>query len=198
MTVSVIADALSDVASYFEKLPEVATQAAALAINTVSTRQALPMIRREMRDQLSFPEGYLETSDRLAVVRKATRNTLQATIRGRDRATSLARFRTGGQNPANTRGRGVRLQLKRGQTRILRKAFLINLRGGNTGLAVRLKPGESLQNSTGAVELAANVYLLYGPSVDQVFQTVSGDVAPNLLDQATNEFFRQYARLSNG
>lgn len=198
MSVSVIANALGEVADYFEKLPELATQAAALAINTVSQREALPMIRREMRDQLDFPEGYLESKDRLSVVRKATRNTLSATIRGRDRATSLARFRIGGQNPANTRGRGVRLQVKRGQTRVLRKAFLINLRGGNTGLAVRLKPGESLKNSSGAVELANNVYLLYGPSVDQVFQTVSGDVAPNVLDSVTNEFLRQLARLSSG
>ena len=198
MSVSVIADALSDVADYFEKLPEVATQAAALAINTVSQRQALPAIRKEMRDQLNFPEGYLETQDRLSVVRKASKNVLSATIRGRDRATSLARFRIGGQTPANTRGRGVRLQVKRGQTRVLRKAFLVNLRGGNTGLAVRLKPGESLSNSTGAVQLAENVYLLYGPSVDQVFQTVSADVAPSVLDSVTNEFFRQLARLSSG
>lgn len=198
MSVSVIADALGDAARYFEQLPDIAPQAAALAINTVSQREALPMVRREMREQLDFPEGYLETNNRLAVVRKASKTTLQATIRGRDRATSLARFRIGGQNPANTRGRGVRVQLKRGQTRLLRKAFLINLRGGNTGLAVRLKPGESLQNSSGAVQLADNLYLLYGPSVDQIFKTVSGDVAPNVLDSVANEFFRQLTRLSNG
>ena len=198
MSVSVIADALGDAARYFEQLPEIAPQAAALAINTVSQREALPMIRSEMREQLEFPQGYLETKDRLAIVRKATKGALQATIRGRDRATSLARFRVGGQNPANTRGRGVRVQLKRGQTRLMRKGFLVNLRGGNMGLAVRLKPGESLQNSTGAVELANNVYLLYGPSVDQVFRTVSGDVAPNVLDSVANEFFRQLSRLSNG
>lgn len=198
MSVSVIAEALSEVADYFEKLPEVATQAAALAINTVSQREALPMIRSEMRDQLNFPEGYLETGNRLSVVRKATRNTLSATIRGRDRATSLARFRTGGQTPVNTRGRGVRLQVKRGQTRVLRKAFLVKLRGGNIGLAVRLKPGESLANSTGAVEIFENVYLLYGPSVDQVFRTVADDVGPNVLDSVTTEFFRQFARLSSG
>lgn len=198
MSVSVIADALSGVADYFEKLPDVATQAAALAINTVSQREALPMIRREMRDQLDFPEGYLETQDRLAVVRKANRNTLSATIRGRDRPTSLARFRTPGQNSANTRGRGVAVKLKRGQTRKLRKGFLLPLRNGNVGLAVRLKPGETLTNSSAAVELGNNVYLLYGPSVDQVFQTVSGDVGPKVIDSVANEFFRQFARLSSG
>jgi len=198
MSASIVAQALDDVVRYFEELPEVATQAAALAINTVSQRQALPEIRKVMREQLDFPEGYLESPKRLRVARKATRNVLQATIRGRDEPTSLARFRTPGQDVKNTRGRGVRVKLKRGQTRLLRKGFLVNLRGGNTGLAVRLKPGEALTNSSAAVELANNVYLLYGPSVDQVFRTVSSDVAPSVTKNVTTEFFRQFSRLSRG
>jgi hypothetical protein len=36
----------------------------------------------------------------------------------------------------------------------------------------------------------SNVYLLYGPSVDQVFRTVAGEVAPDALNFLEDEFFR--------
>ena len=203
MAVSVIADALTDMQKYVDALPDVAMQAAALAINTTAQRKALPDIRAEMRKQLAFPEGYLEQSDgtgrpRLSVSRKATMADPQGTISARDRATALARFRTAGQDPRNTRGLGVRVQVKPGRTRLLKKAFLVKLRNGNMGLAVRLKPGDTLANSSGAVALSKNVYLLYGPSVDQVFRGVAVDVTPKVLSDVASEFLRQFARLSRG
>lgn len=196
MSVSVIADALKSTVRYFEDFPDLATKAMSMTLNQVSAREALPLIRKEMRDQVNFPKGYLERVDRLAVVRKANKRSLEAVIRGRDQATSLARFRAPGQTPQNTRGRGVRVQIQRGQTAVMRRAFLVTLRNGNMGLAVRLKPGEQLRNSTGAKSLENNVYLLYGPSVDQVFRTVAGDVTPEIVQSVTREFFRQFARMS--
>ena len=93
MTVGVIADALSDVARYFEALPEIATQAAFLAIND-SADDALPEARREMSKQINFPKRYL-SAQRLAVKSRASRSKLEAVISGRDRPTSLARFAEG-------------------------------------------------------------------------------------------------------
>lgn len=203
MSVSVIAEALGDVQRYFEQLPEIAMQAANMAINSTAERKALPDIRAEMREQLSFPSGYLEGSDgsgkkRLSVSRKASKGSPSATISGRDRATSLARFRMPGQDAKNTRNLGVRVRVKPGYTRTLKKAFLITLRNGNIGLAVRLKPGDNLANSSAAKLLSNNVYLLYGPSVDQVFRSVATDTTPKILSDVRDEFLRQFARLSRG
>jgi hypothetical protein len=195
MSVSIFANALDDMRAYFEQLPDVAEQAAVLALNDVATREGYSLITQTMSKQTNFPKGYLKS--RLNVVRKATRGSLEVAIRGRDRATSLARFAEG-QSPANTRGRGVRVKIKPGQQRLLRKAFLVSLRNGNTGLAVRLKEGETLEHSQAAVQLANNLYLLYGPSVDQVFRGVAEETAPVLTGQVSRQFLRQFARLSRG
>lgn len=194
MTAFIEARALDSLKTYFEQLPDIAEQAAILAINETAQREGLTAIRKDMRDQVNFPSGYLE-GDRLKVSRRAASGSLEAVIRGRDRPTSLARFAQG-QTPENTRGRGVRVQVKNGRVQVLRKAFLVKLRNGNVGLAVRLKPGESLKNSEKAVKLAENVYLLYGPSVDQVFRGVAEDRSGDIAEMVTSKFLRQFARLS--
>jgi hypothetical protein len=193
MTVSVIASALDDLKDYFEALPEIANEAAFLAVND-SARDTLPAARRAMTSQINFPSGYLST-ERLGISKKATRNTLEAVISGRDRPTSLARFARGA-TPENSRGRPLSVEVKSGQRTRLRRAFLVRLRNGNIGLAVRLPPGQTLQNSEKAVRLDNNVYLLYGPSVDQVFRGVAEDLAPDISANVSRNFLRQFARLS--
>ena len=93
---------------------------------------------------------------------------------------------------------GLTVEVKPGEARFLKGAFLVRLRAGaaktdtkfNLGVAIRLKSGQRPRNSRAAVELARNVWLLYGPSVNQVFQTVRADVAPETRDFLINEFMR--------
>jgi hypothetical protein len=87
--------------------------------------------------------------------------------------------------------------VKPGVTRKLKNAFLVNLRNGNTGLAVRLKDGETLQKSDKAVRLDNNLYLLYGPSVDQVMAGVADEVTPDILDNLRKKFLRQFGRVTS-
>jgi len=197
MVAFAVASGLSDMRRYLEALPQVAERAAVLAVNQVAQRDAITLSKREMRAQVDFPAGYLEGGRRLSVNRRATSVSIEASIVGRDRPTSLARFARG-QNPQNTRGQGVRVQVKKGRTQVLRKAFMVPLRNGNLGVAVRLPKGETLRNSDGAKQLSNNVYLLYGPSVDQVFRGVASDITPQLSRNLSNEFLRQFARLSSG
>lgn len=199
MSATIVPSFLDEVKEFFEEFPEVATQSARLALNQVATRDGINMIRRDIESQVNFPSGYLKLEDRLGVTKKATNNSLSAIITARDRATSLARFAPG-QTPENTRGRGVRVSVKRGRRRILKRAFLIRLNNGNIGLAVRLGQGETIANKREmkAVVLERNVYLLYGPSVDQVFRTVVEDNVPEIGNLLSDEFFRQFARLSRG
>jgi hypothetical protein len=181
--------------------------AAKLALNDVAEGEGLAVYRKGVEDQVDFGSGYL-TTDRLGVRTRASEADLSVMISGRQRATSLARFARG-QTPQSTRGKGVRVRVQKGGgEQNLPKAWLVRLRSGsgerndysNIGLAVRLKPGERLRNKreVRSVQLDQNVYLLYGPSVDQVFREVMVTDTPVVLEKISNEFFRQFFRLTKG
>lgn len=154
---------------------------------------------KAIREQVNFPASYLSPSDRrFYVSRKASGTNLEAVITARSRATSLARFIK--STPA---AGGVRVEVKPGTLRFLPRAFVIKLPAGrapidtrsNLGLAVRLKRGDALRNKTSVVRMQNGLYLLYGPSVQQVFIDNSGegvaeDLEPFVLDKMENEFFR--------
>lgn len=193
MSVGIIANGLRDLAHYYERLPEATVEAAFLAIND-SARDAVPAISRKMITQVAFTRQYL-SKERLGIRRKANRNSLEAVISGRDRPTSLARFARGA-TVANSRGKPLFVQVKPGQVRKMPRAFLVNLKNGNTGLAVRLKPGETLTNSDKAVRLDNNVYLLYGPSIDQVMRGVSEEMGPEIIESVSKKFLRQFGRVT--
>jgi hypothetical protein len=181
---------------YFNRAPTIARRAARLAINDSAERKGLKLARESMLAQVNFPSGYL-APPRFGLKQRATDGNLVATIGGRFTPTSLARF-SGGRR---SRRAGVRVQVQRGRSTELPRAFLINLRNGNVGLAIRLRPGETLRHTIGAKLITsgplAGVALLYGPSVDQVFRTVAVDISPPLLDNLQSEFLRQFQRLFN-
>lgn len=195
MSATITANGLKDMQRFFDEFPDIAEQAAVLAINDTIEREGLTAIKQQMRKEVNFPPGYLE-DDRLVVSRRAQRGRLEGVIRGRDRPTSLARFAEG-QTPENTKGRGVRVRVQKGQTELMKRAFIVRLNNGRSlGVAVRLKPGEKLRNSQAAVALDNNVFLLYGPSVDQVLRGVAVDQTDDLLEMVASKFIRQFGRLS--
>lgn len=198
---------LRDAREYFKRFPDIANSAARMAINDVANRGALALARREMMTQINFSASYLR-GDRLGVVKRASNNDLSAVIRARKRATSLARFAAPGQPIGQNKATaGVRVRVKSGRSSTLRGAWLVRLRRGasvsednfNVGLALRLKPGDSVPGKTGVHKswlIKDQVALLYGPSVDQVFRDVSADISEPVADMVGSEFFRQFARLS--
>ena len=151
---------------------------------------------RLIADQVAFPAAYLRPSgNRLTVSKQAKSSDLEAIITGRGRPTSLARFVCGSSQPNDP---GVTVTVQPGKARYMRRAFLIRLRAGsadldtksNLGLAVRLKRGERLKNKTRAVLMRNGLYLLYGPGIDQVFDDVAEDVAPDAAEYMDREFRR--------
>lgn len=204
MSVTVTADVLGDLASFIDSMPERTRRAARLAINTVANRSGKTRIEKAIYSDIAFPNGYLDSSDRLGVAKIATEADLTAIIRARQRATSLARFLTPGQSIASSRVSGVKVQVKPGVTKNLDKGFLVRLNAGaghtetqyNLGLALRLKPGENIRNryNGNTAEIFPNVYLLYAPSVDQVFRHVADDVSDGIADDVSKEFIRQFNR----
>lgn len=158
------------------------------AINR-TTERARTRSDKEMRKQIAFPARYL--SSRLAVSKKASGRSLQAVITGRDRPTSLARFAKNKDVSAARRKGGVSVTVSPGQTRFMGGAFLMQLRGGNLGLAIRLKQGQSLRNKRKLASAGKGLYILYGPSVDQVFRSVADEyAAPDAADFLEREFLR--------
>ena len=206
MTVDIETRGLDDMSEFFKRLPEVAEHAAQLSVND-SARFARRESAKQILEEVNYPKSYLKGDDngRLAITQFATRDNLEAIIKGRDRPTSLASF---AMTPVRFgRQKGIKVQVSRkGGAKTLASAFYMRLRRGrdldqrnhNVGLAVRVRKGERLSGSTAAMDLGNGVYLLYGPSVDQVFQGVAADVVDEVSDMLTTQFLRQFERLSNG
>lgn len=152
---------------------------------------------RAIRMQVAFPAEYLGANrGRLTVSRRATNNALEGSITGYHRPTSLARFASGSTARKGMKAEGVRVEVKPGVARLMRRAFLIKLPAGNTdtksnlGLAIRTREGQRPSKAFRPARLGKNLWLLYGPSVDQVFKTVSSDEAPGAADYLEAEFLR--------
>ena len=197
------AGAIGGLAEFIDAVPGAAKQAAALAMNDVTGGTGLTRYKKAMRSQIGFPAGYLEDTERFGQTGYATPDRLETRISARQRPTSLARFATSG-----TVGQaGVSVSVKAGRSVTLKRAFMVRLRAGttlddtsfNVGIAVRVQPGQVIRNkrdTSRMVHLAPNVYLLYAPSVDQVFKSVADTETPAVLDMMATEFFRQFGRLA--
>ncbi len=182
----------------FQSLKDDVKFSAVAAINKTAT-WGRTRAAEEIRDEVNLPARYLNPAGkRLTVSKTATRSDLEGRIRARSRPTSLARFIVGTAVP--NKG-GVAVEVSPGKARFLKRAFVVTLRSGNTdttgnlGLAVRLKPGEVLRNKNDVQRLDKGLYLLYGPSVQQVFRArdgsgVADDITPDVVRRLEDEFLR--------
>lgn len=179
--------------------------AARRAVN-YATNRARKLAADVMMEQIEFPTGYLAPGGgRLKIKKLATANDLEGIITGRDRPTSLARFSRGtpmrgrppkGQSPQTT------VVVKPGKARGMSGAFLIKLRAGNAdiqtrsnlGLAIRLR-GRPIHNKKIFLkEISKGLFLLYGPSVNQIFggeKGVAERISPDVAKFMEDEFNRQ-------
>lgn len=195
----VLVEGLKGVDAAFGDLSRKTKLNARRAINAATAR-ARTDAAREIGRQVNFPAQYLAPAGgRLAVSKFATDSDLEGRVKATDRATSLARFALGSGPvaPKGSRPIGVSVEVKPGLARFMTGAFLIRLRAGaaltdtknNLGLAIRLR-GHPIANKKFQVKAFGNgLYLLYGPSVAQVFGGDTG-VAQEVSDP-TAEFLKQ-------
>lgn len=175
-------------------------RAASQAINKV-TRDSRAKAARMIRDQINLPARYVSPSGkRLFVSKHAAPTNLESIITARGRPTSLAQYVQGAPRIGRA---GVVVEVAPGKARFMKRVFPIKLPQGhaltatkyNLGLAIRLRPGERLANKINARRVDKGLYLLYGPSVDQVFRShdgtgVANDLVPDIEQNLSGEFLR--------
>lgn len=163
------------------------------------------MMDRAIRDQVAYPASYLRPSTkRLFVAKKANKSKLETVIEGRGRPTSLARFVKGGaasMKNRKTKPEQINVEVKPGSIGGIKRAWIVNLPGApdsnNLGLAVRTKPGQKPKGAYAPKRLDNNVWLLYGPSVDQVLYSVRnrGGVISQVYGPTLDFLSKEYDRL---
>lgn len=200
---AIFVDGLSDVEAVKLDLPN-ARMNMVRAINKI-VPQARTRAASLIRAQVNFPAGYLTPQgQRLYVSSLARRDRTEGVISARGRPTSLARF-ISSYVPGKE---GVKVEVEPGRSVLMKRAFVVQLPAGrnvetksNRGLAVRVGKGNILRNKRTAVRLDSGLYLLYGPSVDQVFLAATGANAGKgvstdpaftneILDDLQTEFLR--------
>lgn len=175
-------------------------RAASQAINGMA-RKYRKKAADTVRSEINLPARYVSASGKgLYISSFATPTNLEGKITARGRPTSLARYLQGAPRAGRA---GVVVEVQPGKARYMRRAFPIKLPQGssgietkfNLGLAIRLRPGESLRNKVSARKVSKGLYLLYGPSVDQVFRSNSGagvanELVPDIERDLKTEFLR--------
>lgn len=204
MTYQIETRGLAEFEKMIESIGAAVEPAAAVALNEAA-RYGRRVGSENIRREINFKAGYLQ--GRLAVSKQAKPGDLEAVITGRDRPTSLARF---GQGVPRFGAQRVppRVRVKAsGGARSIKKGFYMRLRRGsaavtaensNIGLAIRLKEGERVQNKNEMVPVGDGVYLLYGPSVGQVYRGVAERTAEDVGTQAAARYAHHLGRKIGG
>jgi hypothetical protein len=204
---------LKDFERLLRDLPAESTAAARMAVNegaNYARTLGAGEIAKTVRLKPAYITGRGNAAARLSVTKRAKNADLEAVVTGRDRPTSLARFRRGAFAP-NQRGqtrRQVRVQVSTsGGPKTIPGAFYIRLRQGsasvteeayNEGIAVRLKPGQRIPGKKVMSSLGGGLYTLYGPSVGQVYRSVAADSVPRVGRQMQQRFDYHLSRALRG
>jgi hypothetical protein len=196
---------MADALGLVGDLDENTTTALVRALNKGSAKIRTQMDKM-VREEVNFPASYLRPKKgRLYVSQKAGKTSLQTTITGQSRPTSLARFIKSG-TPLPGSGKRpkdgeISLQVKTGKTTKIKGAWLVRLPGNadskNLGLAIRTPEGQRPRGGYAPKQLAPNVWLIYGPSIQQVLYSATASergVIVQVQDDAMREVEAEYNR----
>lgn len=194
-----------EAAQFLGEVSDMQLRAMTKALNKTGPHTRTQMDRK-IRDQVAFPASYLRPSNkRLVVAKKATKAKLETVIEGRGRPTSLARFIKGGgarfKARKNKPESGIPIEVKPGSVQGIKRAWVVSLPGApdsnNLGLAVRTPSGQRPKGAYAPKKLDNNVWLLYGPSVDQVLYSVrnNGGVIEEIYGPTLDYLSKEYDRL---
>ncbi len=180
---------------YVARLGDGATKAAVMAVNDTA-EWARVRIKRQMQSEVQLTESAF-ANRQFAVTRRANTAELQATLSASRQPYSLSRFKTGDVGFGPSAG-PVKVRIKTGGSTVpLKRAFYLRAPNGAVGIAVRSK--KPLDNSRGARRVrGTDIYVLFGPSPDQLMRRLAPDSVPAVENYLNREFSRQIVRVING
>lgn len=197
--ISIEVTGLDDLAETFEQFPKESAEAARRAVNYAADRFAR-RTANAIKSELNLGSTQLYNASNpkgsRIKVRRATMDTLTATVSASSEPMLLSKFATNAP-----RGRGVKavspvVMVSPGSTKKLNDAFFVRAKNGTLLIAVHLKPGESLRNKKSGRTYPLrkgdpSAVVLYGPSLDQAFRVKAEDNLGQIGADVRSEYLRQ-------
>jgi len=180
---------------YIARLGDGANKAAVMAVNDTAD-WARTRIKRQMQAEVTLAESAF-SNRQFYVSRRANTADLQAILTASRQPYSLSRFKVGDVGFGPSAG-PVKVRIKAGGSTVnLKRAFYVRAPNGAVGIAVRSK--QPLDNSRGARRIkGTDVYVLFGPSPDQLMRRLAPASVPDVENYLNREFSRQIVRVING
>lgn len=180
---------------YIARLGDGANKAAVMAVNDTAD-WARTRIKRQMQAEVTLAESAF-ANRQFYVSRRANTADLQAILTASRQPYSLSRFKVGDVGFGPSAG-PVKVRIKAGGSTVnLKRAFYVRAPNGAVGIAVRSK--QPLDNSRGARRIkGTDVYVLFGPSPDQLMRRLAPASVPDVENYLNREFSRQIVRVING
>ena len=193
---------LRDTITFVARQEAVVTQAAALAVSDVA-EWGKNLSRRAMLADVNLPADAL-AGRKFRISQRPTQGNPEAVITADNNPLGLSRFVTGDKTPGRAhptvrikKGGSVR-QFSTGDRPGGDYSFLIPTPNGAAGVGLALRTKTPMRNSSAARKIGRNLYLLSGPSVNQMFGQMLPALVPRIEAKLAGEFARQYERLSRG
>ena len=202
---TIVVEGLAEDAAGTGHLAEDIERATYRALNLAATKTRTKADNL-VRSQVAFPAAYLRPSTgNQTVAEKARTGQLDVVIQGRGHPASRARFATYKGDTGRPAGKdGLDVIVKPGAAKFVKGAFIIKLRNGNRGFAIRT-PGGPPSGAYKPRRINEKLWLLYGPSVDQVLYGTRavrdgafGDVEAEAGTIFEDEFWRQLDLVEGG
>lgn len=192
---------IQGLASFVARTPEVAAEAAKLAVGDAA-EWGRNLSKREMASAVNLPADAL-AGRRFRISQRPTTANPEAVISADNNPLGLSRFVVS-QKARGAAHPKVRI-LVGGATKSFSDpdikgsySFLIPTPGGADGVGLALRTKEPLRNSQAARKIGRDLYLLSGPSVNQMFGQLMPTIVPRVEAKLQTEFARQYERLIRG
>lgn len=186
---------IEDLDRYVARLGDGANRAAVMAVNDTAD-WARVRIKRQMQSEVNLGETAFGKG-KFGITRRANPADLQAIVSASRQPYSLSRFKTDTPEFGPKAG-PVKVRIKAGGSTVtLKRAFYLRAPNGAVGIAVRSK--QPLDNSRGARRVkGTDIYVLFGPSPDQLMRRLAPDSVPAVENYLNREFSRQIVRVING
>lgn len=192
---------IQGLAEFVARTPEVAAEAAKLAVGDAA-EWGRNLSKREMVSAVNLPADAL-AGRRFRISQRPTTANPEAVISADNNPLGLSRFVVS-QKARGAAHPKVRI-LVGGTPKSFSDpdtkgsySFLIPTPGGADGVGLALRTKEPLRNSRAGRKIGRDLYLLSGPSVNQMFGQLMPTIVPRIEAKLQTEFARQYERLIRG